>query len=42
VEVQIAWRPAPFVGLMVLGFASLNKQQSFTGITAGVQLGRLY
>jgi hypothetical protein len=42
VEVQIAWRPAPFVGLMVLGFASLNTQQSFTGITAGVQLGRLY
>lgn len=41
-EAQIAWRPAPFLGLMALAFASLNKRQSFTGIIAGVQLGRLY
>lgn len=41
-EAQVAWRPASFVGVFVLGFASLNKGQSFTGITAGMQLGGLY
>lgn len=41
-EAQLAWRPAPFLGITVLGFASLNKRQTFTGITAGVQLGGLY
>jgi hypothetical protein len=41
-EAQLALRPAPFLGLMVLGFANLNKRQSFSGITAGVQLGGLY
>lgn len=41
-EAQITWRPVPYLGVMALGFASLNTRQSFTGIIAGVQLGRLY
>lgn len=41
-EAQVAWRPARFIGFMVLGFESLNKGRSFGGITVGVQLGRLY
>lgn len=41
-EAQVAWRPARFIGFMVLGFESLNKGRSFRGITVGVQLGRLY
>lgn len=41
-EGQLAWRPAKFIGVMLLGFASLNGGRSFGGMTVGVQLGRLY
>ena len=41
-EGQLAWRPAKFIGVMLLAFASLNRGQSFEGMTVGVQLGRLY
>lgn len=41
-EGQVAWRPARFIGFVLLAFASLNRGQSFGGITVGVQLGRLY
>ena len=42
VEAQLGWRPVPAVGLVIIGFASLNKGQSFSGLVGGVQLGRLF
>ena len=41
-EAQVAWRPTPWVGIAVYGFASLNAAQSFTGVTLSVQLGKLH
>ena len=40
-EVQLAWRFAPYVGLALYGFASLNGDDSFGGVTIAVQAGRL-
>jgi hypothetical protein len=40
-EVQLAWRFAPYVGLALYGFAALNGDDSFGGVTIAVQAGRL-
>ena len=41
VEAQVAWRPIRYLGLVLCGFASLNSRQTFSGVTVGLQLGRL-
>lgn len=39
VEVQLMWRPLPFFGLGLYGFANLNPEASFVGATLSAQLG---
>jgi hypothetical protein len=41
IELQLFWRPGSLVGLGLYGFANFNSQQSFAGLTLGLQLGRL-
>jgi hypothetical protein len=41
-EGQLAWRPVRAIGLEILGFADFNRGHSFSGLTVGLQLGRLY
>jgi hypothetical protein len=40
-ETQLFWRPGSLVGLGLYGFADLNPEHSFAGLTLGLQLGRL-
>jgi hypothetical protein len=40
-EGQLAWRPTRLVGVVLVGFASLNAGNSFGGLTLGLELGRL-
>lgn len=40
-ELQAFWRPGKVVGLGLYGFANLNKERSFAGLTASLQVGRL-
>jgi hypothetical protein len=41
IELQLFWRPGSLVGLGLYGFANLNRDRSFAGVTLGLQLGRL-
>lgn len=41
VQVQLFWRPHPVVGFGITGFANMNEEQSFAGIAAGLQIGKL-
>jgi len=40
-ELQLAWRPAKWLGLGVYGFADVNSVQSFGGATLSLQVGNL-
>jgi hypothetical protein len=40
-EGRLAWRPTRVVGLVLVGFASVNAGKSFGGITLGLELGHL-
>jgi hypothetical protein len=41
IEVQLFFRPLPVLGIGLYGFSNVNREESFTGVTAAVQLGRL-
>lgn len=41
IELQLSWRPGSLIGLGLYGFANFNDEQSFGGLTLGLQLGRL-
>jgi hypothetical protein len=41
IAVELFFRPAPVIGLGVYGFGNVNQEESFAGVTAAVQLGRL-
>ena len=41
IELQLFWRPGSLIGLGLYGFANFNDEQSFGGLTLGLQLGRL-
>ena len=41
IAVELFFRPAPVIGLGLYGFGNVNREESFAGITAAVQLGRL-
>jgi hypothetical protein len=41
VEGQVAWRPLRYLGLVLCGYASFNSVRTFSGVTLGLQLGRL-
>jgi hypothetical protein len=40
-EVQLFWRPLSFLGIGIYGFANINQEESFTGATLNLQLGKL-
>lgn len=40
-EGRLGWRPTGVVGLVLVGFASINARRSFGGLTLGLELGRL-
>lgn len=40
VAVRAAWHALPFLGLGAYGFANVNGEQSFAGVTLAVELGR--
>ena len=42
IELQAFWRPGSLIALGIYGFANLNQEQSFAGVTLGLQLGRLH
>jgi hypothetical protein len=40
-EGRLAWRPTRLVGVVLVGFASVNAGKTFGGLTLGLELGRL-
>ena len=40
-EFQASYRPGKLIGIGLYGFANLNRQRSFAGLTLGFQVGRL-
>jgi hypothetical protein len=42
IESQLAWRPIPLLGVVLYGFADINTEESFAGVTMGVQVGNLW
>ena len=40
-EIQLSWRPLRFLGLCAYGFANINKEESFVGLTFCIQIGKL-
>ena len=40
-EIQLFWRPARFLGIGLYGFANLNPEESFAGVSLSLQLGKL-
>jgi|GEM_PF-988962 len=41
IAAELFFRPMPVLGLGLYGFGNVNREESFAGITAAVQLGRL-
>lgn len=40
-EFQLSWRPLSFLGVSCYGFGNINGEESFFGVTLGVQFGKL-
>jgi hypothetical protein len=40
VEAQLFFRPVPLLGVGLYGFGNVNREESFVGLAAAVQLGR--
>lgn len=40
-EVQLFWRPTRFLGMGLYGFANLNPEEPYVGVTLSFQLGKL-
>jgi hypothetical protein len=41
IEVQLFLRPLPVLGFGLYGFGNINREESFAGVTAALQIGRL-
>jgi hypothetical protein len=41
IEVQLSIRPIPVLGIGLYGFANVNREETFRGVTVAVQLGNL-
>jgi hypothetical protein len=42
IEIQLSLRPLPVLGIGLYGFGNVNREESFAGVTAAVQIGRLW
>jgi hypothetical protein len=40
-ELQLFLRPLPVIGIGLYGFGNVNREESFAGVSAAIQLGRV-
>jgi hypothetical protein len=41
IELQLFLRPLPVIGLGLYGFGNVNREESFAGVSAAIQIGRV-